>query len=45
MQQPPEMVPEDDTETVTLTATELQPLMMDWSVEDIHKEFTVLKCG
>ena len=31
------------TQLVTLTATELKPPTMDWSVEDILKEFTVFK--
>ena len=34
---------EDDTVTLTLVVTKLKPQMMDWSVEDVHKEYTVFK--
>ena len=38
-----------DAATVTLTATELKPPIMEWSVEDVHKDFLhskpLLKCG
>ena len=44
MQQPVEVVTiEDDVATITLKATELKHSRMDWSVEEIHKEFTVFK--
>ena len=33
----------DNTATVTLTATELKPPTIDWSVEVVHKEFSVFK--
>ena len=36
-------VRDDDAATVTLTATELKPSTMEWSVEDIPKEFPVFK--
>ena len=34
---------EDDAAIVTLTATELTPLTMDWSAEGMHKEFMEFK--
>ena len=34
---------EDDAESVSFTTTELRPAMMDWSAEDVHKEFTIFK--
>ena len=36
-------VREDDIASVTLTTTELKIPTMEWSMEDIKKEFTVLK--
>ena len=37
------MTTEYDAATVILTAIELKFPTMDWSVEDVHKAFTVFK--
>ena len=34
---------DDDAATVTFTAIELKPPTMDWSVKDVHTEFSVFK--
>ena len=43
IQQPAEMATKDeDKAAVTLKTSELKAHMMDWSVDDMHKEFRVL---
>ena len=32
-----------DAPTVTLTVTEIKPATVNWPIENIHKEFTVIK--
>ena len=36
-------VRDDDTAVVIMTATEFKHPIMDWSVEDVHRQFTVFK--